>query len=246
MKNSIIKIITYTITILCIFLGIEILAIYKNEPSIYPHLNSICNSFLNLFKGKNLKIIFSTLFRILVSVIISYILTLIIGFLYLINDKIFYILNPIITIMRSLPLVIISIFLFILFNSQIAPYIITLFVVLPLSIEGIITGINNLEPVLKDDLKLINTNLIKSMYYVYIPMLKNTLVMIFVQIFGLGFKVMIMGELICYTKNSIGKELSFLKSSFEISDLIAWGILIISIVFIIEIIVKVLNKKVFH
>jgi len=52
-----------------------------------------------------------------------------------------------------------------------------------------------------------------------------------------------MGEFICYTKTSIGKELSVLKSSFDIASLLAYGILIVIIVEITEILVYLLTSK---
>ena len=145
--------------------------------------------------------------------------------------------------MRAIPLAIISVFLFILLNEKTAPIVITILVVLPLATEGILTSIDGIDQNIIDDLKLINTNVLKSLLYVYIPLIKQYLLMVFIQTFGLGLKVMIMGEFICYTKNSIGKELSILKSAFDLSNLIAWGILIVLIVAFVEVLSKIIINK---
>mgnify|MGYP003300340989 CR=1 FL=1 len=144
--------------------------------------------------------------------------------------------------MRSTPQVILSIFLFILFD-RIAPYIITLLVILPVATQGILTSIDNIDPVLIDDLKLIDCNLFKKLIYAYIPLIKDYLLMVFIQIFGLGFKVMIMGEYISHTTNSIGDYLYDVKGT-DLPELIAWGILTAIIVIIVETIVNILVKKI--
>ena len=54
---------------------------------------------------------------------------------------------------------------------------------------------------------------------------------------------MIMGEYICYTQRSIGQELSQVKSSFDISNLLAWGILIVLIVTLSEKVIKIILKE---
>ena len=65
--------------------------------------------------------------------------------------------------------------------------------------------------------------------------------MVFIQIFGLGFKVMIMGEYISYTKNSIGGYLYGIKG-IDLPELIAWGILVTIIVILVEMLVKYVMK----
>ncbi len=242
-KVNLKKIFYPLITISIILIIWEIVAVAKNEPLVFPPLSYIFKSFIELFNVKNLNLILSTLFRILISVLISFIIALIIGFLYIWKKETYLFFKPIISSMRAIPLAIISVFLFILLNEKTAPIVITILVVLPLATEGILTSIDGIDQNIIDDLKLINTNVIKSLFYVYIPLIKQYLLMVFIQTFGLGLKVMIMGEFICYTKNSIGKELSILKSAFDLSNLIAWGILIVLIVAFVEVLSKIIINK---
>lgn len=233
------------ITIIILLVAWEILSITKNEPKVFPGIGKICIAFFHLFTKNNLSIISLTILRIVISVLITFIVTFIISLLYLWKKETYYFFKPIIDSMRSIPLAVISVFLFILLTGNLAPYFITILVILPVVVEGVITGIDNIDQNLLDDLKLINTSFFKSIFYVYIPLIKNYLLMTFVQAFGLGLKVMIMGEFICYTKNSVGKELSIIKSAFEMSELLAWGILIVITVVVIEYISKlIINKKI--
>lgn len=236
------------ITIILIIVIWELYASYRNEPTVFPHTNQIITSFFNLFTIKNLKTLGMTLLRIIISVIIAFTISLLIGLLYILKKDTIYFFKPIISMMKTIPLAVISIFLWLIFKGTIAPYIITTLIIIPISIEGVITSIDGIDKVLIDDLKMINTNTFKSLIYVYIPLIKDYLLMVFLQTFGLGLKVMVMGEYICQTKNSVGKILSVVKSGVgyldAMSELIAWGILLVVIVVIIEILIKLLIKKI--
>lgn len=246
MKSSTLKKGIYGIvTIFLLIVTWEIVAIVKNEPILFPSLSRIAVSFFRLFSVHNLNLMGMTLLRIVISVGIAFLIYFCIGTLYIWKKESYAFFRPVISIMRSTPLAILSIFLFILMGDKISPYVITILVILPVGIEGVLTAIRTIDSVLVDDLKLMNTNLFKSLFLVYIPLIKEYLVMTLLQTFGLGFKVMVMGEFICQTKNSIGKELFSIKSSLEMDNLIAWGILIVLVVFIVEKIVQglIYNQK---
>ncbi len=249
MRISTLKKLLYSfITIILLIIIWELYSTYRNEPSIFPHTTQIIKSFFKLFNLDNLKTLGITLLRITISVLVAFIVSLIVGLLYIWKKDTIYFFKPIISMMKTIPLAIISIFLWLIFNGNIAPYIITTLIIIPLSIEGVITSIDGIDKVLIEDLKMINTNMFKSLIYVYIPLIKDYLLMVFLQIFGLGLKVMVMGEYICQTKNSVGKILSVVKSGVgyedAMSELVAWGILLVLIVVIIEILIKLIVKKI--
>ena len=116
-------------------------------------------------------------------------------------------------------------------------------VTMPITTQSILTSIDSIDPSIQDDIKMNNVHQLKAWFIVYMPLIKKHLLMSFFQTFGLGLKVMIMGEYICYTKNSIGQELSQIKSSFEIGNLLAWGILIVLIVTISEKLINYIVKE---
>lgn len=249
MRISTLKKILYSlITILLIIIIWEIYASYRNEPTIFPHTTQIIKSFCTLFNINNLKTLGMTLFRITLSVIIAFMISVIVGLLYIWKKDTLYFFKPIISAMKTIPLAVISIFLWLIFKSTTAPYIITTLIIIPISIEGVITSIDGIDKVLIEDLKMIDTNIFKSLIYVYIPLIKDYLLMVFLQTFGLGLKVMVMGEYICQTKNSVGKIISVVKSGVgyqdAMSELIAWGILLVIIVVIIEFLIKLIIKKI--
>ena len=231
------------ITIFILLISWSVFSAIKNEPFLYPSIITVLKSFISLFNQNNIIIMLSTFVRIVLSACITFIISLIIGYIYSWRKETYYFIKPVMNLMKSTPVIIISIFLFLLFNSSVSPFIITMLVTMPITTQSILTSIDSIDPSIQDDIKMNNVHQLKAWFIVYMPLIKKHLLMSFFQTFGLGLKVMIMGEYICYTKNSIGQELSQIKSSFEIGNLLAWGILIVLIVTISEKLINYIVKE---
>ena len=61
---------------------------------------------------------------------------------------------PIIRIMRTMPFICISLFIIIIFSANIAPYIISFLLIIPLMTEGLKDGVDRLDKNLMDDLAM--------------------------------------------------------------------------------------------
>ena len=109
--------------------------------------------------------------------------------------------------------------------------------------EGLKDGIDRLDKNLMDDLALHEISFFEKLKMVYIPLVMPTIILTLLQTFGLGFKVMIMGEYFAQTKNSMGLVLNIAKSNLWMDEVLAWTILIVLVVSIIEILINIFNKK---
>lgn len=243
-KNKIAKYSLFISSILLILLCWIIISNYYQNEMIFPSIKNIIEAFFDIFKNlNNLQAIGFTFYRVICTVVCSFIIScLIIGLYILIPDSIHFF-KPIIQIMRSTPLAIISIFIFILIGDKLGPYIITILMIIPVTIEGMLTAVDEVNHDIIDELKLLKGSTIKKIIYIYLPIIKPYLIMTLVQTLGMSFKVMIMGEYICQTNHSIGKTLYAIKANLEMDSLIAYGILIIIIVSILELIILKMKKR---
>ena len=136
-----------------------------------------------------------------------------------------------------------ALFIIIIFSANMAPYIISFLLIIPLMTEGLKDGIDRLDKNLMDDLALHEISFFEKLKMVYIPLVMPTIILTLLQTFGLGFKVMIMGEYFAQTKNSMGLVLNIAKSNLWMDEVLAWTILIVLVVSIIEILINIFNKK---
>lgn len=242
-KNTVLKTSLSLLTVLILFLAWIIISSTKANPFIYPNIDQIFTKFIDLFQGENLKILFSSLYRLLITVLICLGITFIIITLYIRIPISYQFFSPLIKIMRSVPFLSVSIFIILVFGSQNSPYIIALLVILPVLVEGIKGGVDYIDDVIKDDLKLLSISFIQKVFYVYIPIILPSIITSLLQVFGLGFKVIVMGEYFSQTNMSIGKELFIAKSYIEMDAVIAWTIIIVIITSIIEVLINLAKRK---
>ena len=240
------RILSYSLLIssfLFLILIWTLVSIYYNNDLIFPSINQIIQAFFGIFKeSTNMKALFLTIMRVIVSVIVCFILGFLILSIYIIWPTSLTFFRPIIQIMRSTPLAIVSIFIFILIGDKIGPYIITILMSLPVVVEGLITSSGQINKEIIDEVKTLKGSTFLKIKSIYLPIIFPYIMMTLVQSLGMSFKVMIMGEYICQTPNSIGNNLYSVKMNIEMDTLIAYGILIVIIVCLLELFIKGIKK----
>lgn len=246
MKNSITlsKTINYFIGVVLIFLFWIILSEIKDNSIVYPKIDEIFVSIFTLITNNDFLFDFlMSILRVILVLIISLIISVIISFLYVLKKDSIFIFKPLLTLLKASPLAIISVYLWISLGSENAPYLITLLMVLPVTIEGFIAAINEIDNIYINQLKTENVSIIKKFLKIYIPLIYPYIIMTLLQTLGMGLKVMIMGEYICQTSNSLGENIYFYKNDFCYDKLIAVLLITVIIVAVLELAIKIISKK---
>lgn len=234
------------ISIVSIFLLWQIVVIIKDDAFIFPSVLEILKSSFNIIISKtDLLILSNTLFKLIIVIIISLLLACVVAFIYIIFPSSIYFFRPIINILKAAPFAVISIYIFYAFYEakEIAPGIVTFLVVLPLSFEGLIGAIDNIDRNLTDDLKMLEINTFKKFIYVYIPICVPFIVTTLLQSFGLGLKVMIMSEFMSQVDGTVGGALFNIKYNYDYAYLLGWLVIIITIVSIIDMLIRIISKR---
>ena len=242
-NKTIFNVFASTFTIFILFLLWILISSTKNNSLIYPTIDEIFKEFGNIFKITSLKIFGYSFYRLLISVVISFAISFVVMMLYICRKWTFGFISPLIKIMRSVPFVSFSIFVILIFGNKNSPYIITGLVIIPIIVDGLRGGLDQIDRNLTDDLSLLNIGFFKKMYLVYIPILLPTIITLLLQTFGLGFKVMVMGEYFAQTSMSVGKELYNAQSFLDMDVVIAWTIMIVLITGIVEFFVNLVKEK---
>lgn len=243
-KNRIISSTLYLSFFLVLAFGWILISTYYDNDLIFPSFNQIFKAFINIFKdSESLKALGYTILRVIISVIICFLIAFMIIIIYIICPNSISFFKPLIQIMRSTPLAILSIFIFIIIGDKLGPYLITILMSLPVTFEGLFVAINEIDKDIIDEVSTLEGSKMMKISKIYIPIISPYIMMTLIQTLGMSFKVMIMGEYICQTKNSIGKILYSVKSLLEMDYLIAYGIIIIAIVSLIEFGLKKIKKR---
>lgn len=234
------------VSIVFIFLLWQLVVTLKDDSFIFPGVIDILKSSFNILCSKSdLIILCNTLFKLIVVIILSLLISSILVFIYIIIPSSIYFFRPIINILKAAPFAVISIYIFYAFyeTKEIAPGIVTFLVVLPLSFEGLIGAIDNIDKNIIDDLKMLEINKFKKFIYVYIPLCIPHIVTTLLQSFGLGLKVMIMSEFMSQVDKTVGGALFNIKYNYDYAYLLGWLVIIITIVSIIDMLIRIISKR---
>ena len=142
--------------------------------------------------------------------------------------------RPYVSSVRAIPVASMLIVVLLWIGSKNAPIVICAMVVFPLFYEMILESIKNMEQSFLEVISMDSKFNFFVFRKVFVPAILNNLFISFIQSIGLGFKVLVMSELIAYTENSIGKKIYTSKLNLDIEGVFAWTIIIIVIVMIIE------------
>ncbi len=232
-----------------IFLLIFIVSNSKNDLQIYPSIETIAiNLWDNLTSLNTIKIFVLTILRVFLVILASLFTSFIISLLYYYNKLTIDFLKPFLVIMKAAPLAAISVYIFIVVRGEVGkplqPYLITYLVTLPIILEGFIGAIDNMAEGIVDELRITSGPRFYKFFKIYFPLMIPNVIITILQTIGLGFKVMIMAEYLCYSKNSVGVLIYNAFSNLNMAQLIAIVIEIVFIVIIGEFIIKNIKNKI--
>lgn len=218
-------------------------AVYIDNIYILPGPLKVFQSFITLLVTfQTYKIIFFTLFRLLIAFIISGVLGIFLGILAGNSKSLDYFLNPVVSTLRTLPVASIIIIIIILMGRNNSLYIITFLMIFPLVYEASKQGVTNISQSLKNNIAIENHPKYTILTRIQLPLAMPYIRTSLFQSIGLGFKVIVMAEFISQTNIGIGKELFNGSISINYHIVFAWTLIIIIIVFLFEIILKNIQK----
>lgn len=212
-------------------------------PSLLQIIYKICTKLVN-----NLVIssIFYTILRAIIAFLISLLTGIITANIAYKSKFINYILQPLISLLRSIPTISIILIVIMLVDLELITYLIVFMIIYPIIHQNILYSLNKIDHELILINKMDNTNPIKNYFLFLLPMSYSGIINSIIQTFGLSIKIQIMSELLIGSTNfkGIGLLLNYYKNNLELDNLFAITFVVIMIVFIIELLLKCILKRI--
>ena len=240
MKKGLIK----TSSIIFIFLIWFIIYEVVNHPLLVPSISQVLKALVEIFSQKLYIISFaSSFFRLFISIFFSSLFGVLLGILSARFSHIETWIKPYVTILKTIPIISVIIVLYILFGYTYAPYIIVFLMVFPLFYQATYQGILGIDQSYLDVFHLEADELGLSVKHVYLPFIRNHIILALYQSFGLGFKVLVTSEFITQTRTSIGNLLYQAKTNLRYDLVFSITIVMILITVAFELILKYYKHK---
>lgn len=226
----------------------EIFALIINREIYLPSPFTTIKSLYELLfiKETYITILYSS-YRTISGFLISCIFGITLGYFCGINEFMYDLFNPLISVMRTVPVMSIIIIALMWFKDTDVPIFVAFLMCFPLIWTNTVAGIKNTDIKLLQMCKVYNIKkirIIKSVYlYSALPYIKAGMF----SALGIGWKVTSAAEVLSLPKYSIGRFLYDSKVYLDIPDLFAWTIIIVILSFLFEKILKfIFNIGVSH
>ena len=239
----------FTFTLLGIILVISLWWIISAclNSDLFPNPIDSFKRFWELFiLPKTWNAIGGTLLRLLISLGISLAAGLILGIVAGLFEIIYKILNPLIIVLRTLPIAAIIYIMIVLLKPQYSLFIITNLMMFPLIYEAIASGIKNISCDITDTIKL-DTRVSdpRAVTKIIIPMSLESIALGVVQSLGLGMKASIMAEVLVGTDTISGLGRMMYRGYIELDMVTVFAVAIYAIILIglLDLLLSILKKK---
>ncbi|MEA5094802.1 Bicarbonate transport system permease protein CmpB [bioreactor metagenome] len=221
----------------------EILSLIINQEIYLPSPFATFKSLFDLMFDKvtYITILYST-YRTLTGFLISTFFGVMLGFVCGMNKSIYNLLNPLVSIIRTVPVMSIIIIAIMWFKDTNVPVFVAFLMCFPIIWTNTIQGIDSADNKLLQMCKIYNIKkirVIKSVYfYSALPYIKAGMV----SALGISWKVTSAAEVLSLPKYSIGRFLYDSKVYLEIPDLFAWTIIIVLLSILFEKLLNIIFK----
>ena len=232
--------------ILFVFLVWWIVSICINSTLFPTPFVALERMFVLLGKGSTYEAIGGTFYRLLIAFLISFLLALIFGILagLLKGFKRFF--SPFVSVFRTIPTAALIFILIVLVKSTVSLVIIDFLLMFPILYEAVVTGIKNIDKNVIDALEVDQGKTNKTaIVKVIVPMSGPYIVLGIIQSLGLGMKVSIMSEVLVGDTSvpGLGRMLRVASNEADMPTIFAIAIISIILIALLDILVKVIKKK---
>ena len=176
-----------------------------------------------------MKTVLFTLKRGVTGFLLSAAAALIIGIAAGENRFVFILLKPLLTVIKTVPVLSIVLLAIIWLTTENVPVFVCFLVVFPIISGNVIEGIKNVDPHLLEMADIYRVSKIKIIFQIYIPSLIPYLLAGLSTAAGVTWKAVIAAEVISMPRSAIGTGMQFAQIQLNTADLFAWTIVAIII-----------------
>ena len=244
-KKTATKIIAYLCSILFILGLWQFLAIRINSVLVLPSPVQILKNFPSIITNLEFwKSFLATFIRVMISFLISLFLGILLGFITACSSFFKNFFTIPLQIIRITPVITIILIALFWFNSSILPVFVAVLMNLPVITTSVQKGFQSVDDKTKFMAKIYRVNKIKRIINIDIENCLPFIASSMETTFGLSWKVVVAGEVLCLPSKSIGKILSTEQINLETTKVLTVTIFVIALSYVTKKIFQGIIKKI--
>lgn len=243
-SNKIKNLILYCIGIIIIILIISLIGIIKDNSIIFPSFGTIMSRFFGLFsEGNTYRFIWNTILDFIIVLLCSVIIGFTLGTLAGLNTVVRGILKPLMTMLRSIPVIVLIVIVMLAFpqdSYRHVPIIASTLITIPIIYEAIAEGIINIDKQYIDAYRLCSNLNARVLIKIYYPLISGYIKQAMVNAIGIGIKTIVATEYLSGIRYTLGNAIYNSRINVEYDYVYAYALLMILLVIFIELIPSII------
>ncbi|TYQ13295.1 UNVERIFIED_CONTAM: NitT/TauT family transport system permease protein [Acetivibrio alkalicellulosi] len=184
-----------------------------------------------------------SIYRVMAGIFLSIVIGLITAVISSINRYFHDLIQPLMTAIKSTPVLSFIILALIWFNSSNVPIFICFLMCYPVIWTNLLTAIHNVDKKLLEMAKVYKVNRLIVFKKIYLPSVLPYFTAACITCLGLGWKVSVAAEVLSHPRNAIGSNLYSAKVYLDSAELFAWTLVVILLSFLFELLFAKIIKK---
>lgn len=235
----------YTVlSILSLLIIWKVLAVVINKSIIVPSPEETFRELVHIIKSPYFIVtILGTIKRVLLGFFISFMLAMTLSLLAGFNNVIYYLLKPVVTIIKVIPTMGVILLALIWLKSRYATIFVGFLIIFPILYENNLKGIKSVDKNLLEMSKIYEISSFDLIKDIYIPSMKPFILAGINNALSINLKIIIAAEVLSELPNSIGSFLQIEKTALNTPGVFAWCLVALIIGGSFEIILSNITKR---
>lgn len=245
MRNSTIKNSLFSAaSILALLVVWKLLALYWNQELIMPSPETTLIKMWQVIQTDDFwPSVGYTLGRGLLGFAISCLVGVVAGFAAGFSRTVLWLLQPWVTVVRTIPVMSVIILAIIWFQTDIVPVFVTFLMIFPIIYSNVLSGIKNVDKQLLEMAHMYRVKPLRIITELYFPAILPYLLSGASNAMGITWKVIIAAEILSQPHFAIGTNLMIAKIDLETARVFAWTAVAIVISFVLEYALNALENR---
>ena len=223
----------------------HLIAMGVGNINIFPTPLAVIGSLANIVTSPNFfTVVTMTLSRVLVGLTLSFCLALILGLISVNSRFVKSMLNPLVSVMKAIPTIAITVQLIIWLGPFQAPPAVGFIVIFPLLYSAVVEGLENIDLDIIEMANVYNVPKVHRIKHIYYPSVVSYLSAALAGSIGLCIKVIISAEYISTTRNSMGDGIYYGFAYFDMAEVWSWAVVAIITSAVLELPLRQLKKRI--
>ena len=225
----------------------EFIAWRINLPVIFPSLGGLFEQLISLFRTTDFYLsLLSTISRGLIGLFIAFICSFLLATLAVFSGFWKTFLQPIIAVLRSIPVISFVLLAMLWFSPVQLPVFIAIITVFPILYQNILTALSQTDTRLVEMAKVFGKKPVNRFFTIYLPASREMIYDGIGTAMGFGWRAVIIGEALAQPLHGIGKGMKEAQAFIQVPKLMAWTIIAIALSYLFEILLQQVRKIKFH